>query len=402
MPPLFVPDPDGIDPQELVEQLGAELANRYAEVEDELIRQIARRAYRDLELQQLIAQSGDPVKYSEWLEANRRLAELAASRARWIREVQFEAMAMVERIRRANLAEQIVRVAAEEGEAAAIAQLRLAPRVVSEVTLTGSAFDAVGALVLDTQSRLEAMNTRITRYPQDAYQRIINLSAPMQLTGTVTSLVAQRQAVQRFLAEGVTGFIDRADRRWRIGTYAEMAGRTAASRAFETATTWRLGQAGVNLGQISGGFDACRHCAPWIGKIVSLDGTPPGPRLVPSAVADQMVTVQVHGTIEQARASRWGHPNDRCRIVGYLPGITVKQPNFEYNAQAEKDRERQRLLERRIRQAKRDGAVAGDDVTRRKSEREVKDLQRDMRDFLRETGRTRQNYREQLHFADGR
>lgn len=400
----FVPDPDYFDPQELVEQLGAELANRYAGAEDELIREIAKRAYRDIELQAAIPtatpERGDYLR--DWREKNRRLAELAGHRAQAIRELQFIAAGVVDRLRSEKLAEQLVEIAAREGEAAAAAQLGMARRLPATTTLTGSATQAVSSLVISLESRLEALNFRITRYPQDAYQRVISMTAPNQLLGIQTSQVAQRQAVQRFLSEGITGFVDRADRRWRIGTYSEMAGRTAVNRAFNDATTWRLGQAGVHLATIQGGFDACENCAAWIGKVVSLDGSPAGARIMPSAVADKPVTVMVAGTVEQARNAGWNHPNCRDRLVAYLPGTAVKQQDFKYNADAERARERQREIEREIRSAKRDAAVAGDDVSRKAAEREVSQLQGEMREYLQQTGRTRQNYREQLHFSDGR
>ncbi len=399
----FAPHPDGFDADDLIEQLGAALASRYAEVEDELIQQVAKRAYRDLQLQvEMAARPDRAATLADYARANRKFAELQAYRAQALRDLQFAAMAAVERIRADGLAQQVVAIAASEGEAAASAALRQARRLPIEAGATGSATQAVGALVVDLESRLEAMNSRITRYPQDAYQRIISFTAPMQLAGGQTPLVAQQQAVRRFLAEGITGFVDKAERRWRIGSYAEMAGRTAVARAHEDATIWRLGQSGMHLGQITGGFDPCKHCAPWIGKIVSLDGSEPGPRLVPSAVADATTTVFVDATIEQARATKWGHPNCRDRVVGYLPGISVKQSAVEYSEARDKERQRHRALERRVRAAKRDAATAPDEMARRRAERDVRDAQADLREFARETGRQRQSYREQLHFADGR
>src|SRR5690606_16035832 len=95
---------------------------------------------------------------------------------------------------------------------------------------------AVGALALSLQSRLEILNQRITRYPQDVYQHIVSLTAPTTLLGVTTSLVQQQETVRRFLREGVDAFVDRAGRTWRIGSYAEMAGRTAVARAYTDAS----------------------------------------------------------------------------------------------------------------------------------------------------------------------
>jgi hypothetical protein len=161
-------------------------------------------------------------------------------------------------------------------------------------------------------------------------------------------------------------------------------------------------QSGINLVTIVGRFDACKRCAPWIGKILSTDGTPPGVYELPHATENRAVSVTVVGTLDQARNAGWNHPNCRDKVVSYMPGLSVPQGDFEHNAAAEKERERQRKLERDIRAAKRDVALAPNDIARRQAEREVVEAQAAMRDFIERTGRARRSYREQSAFADGR
>jgi hypothetical protein len=403
--PLYVPDPDNLaDAADLIEELGAELAARYAEAEDELIRQVAKRAYRDMQLQRLLATAILTAEQQKTLSAridqNRAYAELAAYRAQTIRELQFLAIEVADKLRRANLAQTLIDIAAAEGEAAAAAMLRMARRLPGGGTLTPTASQAVASLTLDMSSRLEAMNWRITRYPQDAYQRVISFTASNTLLGTTTGVQGQAQAVQRFLSQGITGFVDKADRNWRIGSYAEMAGRTAVRRAYEEAGIWRMQQSGINLVTINGAIDACKKCAPWIGKILSTNGQT-GVVTLPHATNDTMVDVTIYGTLDQAKAAGWGHPNCRDRVAAYLPGLTIAQDPVEYSPEREVARTKQREIEREIRAAKRDAATAGDDVSRKRAEREVKELQAGLREHLAATGRTRSNYREQLHFADG-
>lgn len=406
MSPIYVPDPDNLaEAADLIEELGAELAARYAAAEDDLIREIAKRAYRDMALQRILATATLTAEQEKTLTArlaqNRAYAELAAFRAQTIRELQFLAVEVAEKLRRSNLAHELINIAAAEGEAAAAAVLRMAGRLPAGAGFTPSASQAVAALTLDLQSRLEAMNWRITRYPQDAYQRVISFTASSQMLVGQTSVIAQRKAVQRFLSQGITGFVDKAHRNWRIGSYAEMAGRTAVRRAYEDAGVWRMQQSGLNLVTIVGAIDACKKCAPWIGKILSTNGQT-GEVTVPHATRDEMVTVSIYGTLDQAKAAGWGHPNCRDRAVAYLPGLSIAQKPVTYSPEREAERARQRELEREIRSAKRDAAVAGDDVSRKRAEREVKELQAELRAHLEATGRKRSNYREQLHFADGK
>lgn len=406
----FVPDPDGFDVEDFIEQLSLDLSDRYREVEDTLIREVADRAYRDMRLAatdpNVVVAGG--LTAAERRRQNRILAELAGRRAQAIREVNALAVAMVDQLRRSGAAEDVVRTAMLQGEAAAVAQLGFASRTPAGLAGVGApasgsyAAQAAASMTASLQSRLETVNARITRYPQDAFQRIVSMTSPGAIMGATTSLAQQQATVRRFLSEGITGFVDVSGRRWTIGAYSEMAGRTAVNRAFNDATQWRLQQSGVNLATIVGGFDSCSKCGPWIGKIVSLDGSPAGPRIMPHATEDRMVTVTVAGSIQDARNAGWNHPNCRCRTVALSPGLSVPQADFEYNADAERARERQREIERSIRKAKRDAATAPDDVSRKRSQAELRELQAEMRQFLGQTGRSRSNYREQLHFADGR
>lgn len=400
---LFVPNPERESVEELIEELSRYLAQRYRDAEDELIREVAKRAVRDFRLASLLptAPGGMGMTAADRRARNRVLAELNAHRAMAARELQAIAMQMVSDLRREDLANRVIALAAAEGEAAAAASLRFAG--LSTITpIPGTASQAVAMVALSLESRLEVLNQRLTRYPQDAYQRIVSLYSPNTLLGITTSRIQQASAVQRFLSEGITGFVDKANRRWTIGAYAEMAGRTTVNRAFNDAGIWRMGQSSIHLVTVVRGLDSCRKCAEWAGKILSIDGTPAGPRTLPHATRDEAVTVNVAGTVEQARAAGWGHPNCRCRLVAYSPGLTIPQDDTTYDEDAEKERADQRALEREIRAAKRREASAMTDTDRRKAAQDVRDAQADMRDFIGRTGRNRQSYREQLGFADGR
>jgi len=407
---LFVPDPDGLPVEELIEQLALAIAARYAAAEDELIRELAVRARRDLELQGRLptAPGGLGLTAAERRQQNRLLAELAAHRARALRELQFVAAGVVDKLRQDGLARQMVTIAAREGEAAAAARLGLAGIAPSPFpgapfirTAGSTSTQAVAAVMMSLESRLEVLNQRLTRYPQDAYQRIVAMYSPNTLLGVTTSRVQQAQAVQRFLSEGIRDFVDRADRRWTIGSYAEMAGRTTVNRAFNDAGVWRMQQSSINLVTIVRGLDSCEKCAAWAGKNLSTNGVT-GPVTLPHATQQGDVTVIVDATVDQARAAGWNHPNCRCRLVPYLPGLTVPQSDTTYDPEAEKERAQQRAIEREIRRAKRAEAVAMDDVARARARQEVREGQAQMREFISRTGRQRQAYREQLHFADGR
>lgn len=400
---VFKPNPERASVEEFIEELSVYLASRYRDAEDALIREVAARAIRDFRLSSLLpdAPGGLGMTAAERQARNRVLAELAAHRAAATRELQAIALQIVGDLRSEDLANRLIGLAATEGEAAAAASLRFAGAP-SLAPVAATSSQAVAMVGLSLESRLEVLNQRLTRYPQDAYQRIVSLYSPNTLLGVTTSRVQQASAVQRFLAEGITGFVDKADRRWTIGAYAEMAGRTTVNRAFNDAGIHRMAQSSIHLVTVVRGLDSCRKCADWAGKILSTDGTPAGPRVLPHSTEDRAVTVDVAGTVDEARAAGWNHPNCRCRLVACSPGLTVPQEDTTYDEDAEKERANQRALEREIRSAKRREASAMTDTDRARAAADIREAQGDMRDFIRSTGRNRQSYREQLGFADGR
>lgn len=401
----YVPDSAGLPAWDLIEELGVNLAARYADAEDALIRAVAVRAYRDLELQDIVRQTTmtphmDDL-FARAIARNRALAELQATRAQSLRELQYLANEMAGKLGSREAALEVITTAWKEGEAAATARLGAATRLPQTTTLTGTSSQAATMLTLDLTSKLETMALRIARYPQDAYQRVISFTASNTILGAATNLASQQLAVQRFLGEGITGFVDKADRHWRIGSYAEMAGRTAVNRAFNDAGIWRMQQVGINLVTPVGASDCCEDCARYRGQILSTDGTT-GTITVPHSTSDEQITVVIFATLDQARQNGLGHPNDRCKFVSYLPGLTIPQAGQEYDPQAEADREKHRSIERDIRKYKRREAVAGTPADEKRAALKVKAKQAQMRDHINLTGRARASAREQLHFADGK
>lgn len=110
---LYQPDPE-ITSADLIDELGRVLAVRYMNAEDELIREIARRAYRDIELQaalQVVIDEAKPgIQYA--IERNRQLAELAGYRAQTLRDLQSLAVQVTGRLNDEHLAQDLIDTAA--------------------------------------------------------------------------------------------------------------------------------------------------------------------------------------------------------------------------------------------------------------------------------------------------
>lgn len=388
--PAFYTPPAGLTLDDLAERIAARVVDMYSSIEAELLALVARRILRQL--------PADP-------DLDDQIAV--------VRALQADARALLGRIP-PDLAVQIVQIAIEEGTAAAAGQLALHAGLPRTTSITPSAASTLAMIAADLGSAFDGVHLRILRYPIDAvgrfigtdvYQQTIARFAPLRMLGTMTTDEVRKRALAGFLEQGVTGFTDRLGRQWRIGSYTEMATRAATARAFVEAETHRYLQHGRGLISILGNNDACAHCARWFGKVLSIDGTPAGTYEYPHPTRDgETVTVIVAATLDEARAQGFMHPNCACSTAAYTPGFSVPTAASHYDPAAEAGRERQRYLERQIRDLKRKIAVAEatDDPARAaRLKVRVRERQKEIRDLIAQTGQKRRNDREQVHWADG-
>lgn len=380
---------------ELIEQLSSFLAGQYQTVETRLLAEIARRVARDLDA----------------TDATVRLAAIAE-----LRELTRRALADLDA---EALARRIVATALNEGTAAAIEQLGIAQAAAGKSVplrnaagellplatgITPNAVIASGQIALELTNALADVNARILRAVPDLYQQTTARFVGDRLLGGITGKASRAAQVVDFLSQGVTGFTDVANRRWRVGSYTEMASRTATNRAWIDAHVQQWAGAGLHLVSIVRGVDSCRECAAWGGKVLSTDGTT-GTIEAEHAITGEPVTVTIDGTLAQARAGGWNHPNCRCTLAVVFPGLTRPADDTTYDPERGAARDKLRALERRVREYKRRAELAealGDDVAAAAWRRKVRDAQAAIRDHIAATGQLRKPYREQLSYSDGR
>ena len=292
--------------------------------------------------------------------------------------------------------DRLMTTASEYGTAAALQELS-ALAGVRDLTATGVPGSLAAQLATaDLSSAFADVTRRILRYPQDMYQRAVGQSITDNLFGLTTNRQAQAAAWQKLVAQGVTGFVDRAGRQWNLATYTEMSSRTAARRAWEGQHVATMTQMGVDLVSLVVGSDACQKCAQQSGKILRTDSGPIGVLELQSMVGTGTVTVGVDGTLDEARAEGWDHPNCRCRPVAYLAGLSVVQDSTTYDPKAEAERAQLRDLERQVRAVKTQGAAAITDQQAAQAHRAQRDLQARIRAHTEATGLARQPAREQI------
>lgn len=227
------------------------------------------------------------------------------------------------------------------------------------------------------------------------YQRVITQASAAVEAGTSTRLSAASRALAKFADAGITGFTDKAGRRWELATYVEMAVRTHVANVMVDAHTDRIQSAGVRLVMVSEAPYECEKCKPWEGKILEIGG-PKGKHEVTVNRAGQRgsITVQVAGSLAEAREAGLFHPNCRHNVSAYLPGVTRTPEKADTKGVTYKDTQKLRQIERTARKWDRRRAVALSDEERAKAEAKFKYWRKQAREHTAKTGLPRKTNRE--------
>lgn len=243
---------------------------------------------------------------------------------------------------------------------------------------------AVETTALETATVITSQHQVILRTVHDRYRQ----AQQTTLTRALVSGESNRQAVQAMLNHmadtGITGFVDRAGRNWDMGTYADMAVRTGRMRALNQGHMdgWQAG--GVELVRVSQHPASHPWCYPYQGKLLAIKGGA-GPHTLTDRVTGEQVTVTAVATFNEAVARGYHHVNCRHSEGAYIPGFTSNQPEVVDEAENErqyKALQRQRQIERNIRQWKKREAVALTPEQQAYARRKVRNWQATQRDHI--------------------
>lgn len=322
----------------------------------------------------------------------KRLAELATVRARLERELGRSWPKVIRKV------QAVLDEARAAGQGMAIRDLEhagLPDRLPDQMAI------GIEAIAADTMLHLTRMPALILRDAVDAYQQIMATPVTMVTTGATTRLQATQEALTRFAKHGIDSFTDKAGRRWRIDSYAEMATRTGALHSMRFGYERTLTLAGEDLVMVTSHGYTCSKCGPWEGKILSLTGrTPTGWNVAEHATQDGvMVRFQVAGTLAEAREAGLFHPNCGHGMAMWLPGVsTPAEPGRDpktYEAS-----QQQRALERDIRLHKRELAAAITPEAATEARKKIRANQARIRDLIEAHPKlTRKSVREQIRTA---
>lgn len=280
---------------------------------------------------------------------------------------------------------EILAAAADRGQRAAVAQLDLLTRppgsdAYADRDVARGPLDRLAATLI---GRAVAAHSSMLRTVPDAYRAALARVLPASLVGVETRRQTAQQAWWNLARQGLTRFTDDAGRAWRLSSYVEMATRTATARAQIDAQHDRLAGAGQRLVIVQGSGDRCERCRPWHGKILSTDGSGASTVRVEHALRDGVyLDIDVAGSIGDARASGWNHPQCRCSTALYQAGVTRPTVLPRDDPAAYEARQRQRAIERQIRAAKEREQAALDPAAARTARAQTATAQARMRAHL--------------------
>ncbi|MGI5293156.1 phage minor capsid protein [Nonomuraea polychroma] len=367
------------------------IAAMYADAETALLERIAARVGKDL----------DNDDGQDW--ANKRLAEVTQLRKEAesiVRRLEAAAKAAAQRAVLDTWAEGMD--AAVRGAVLQVADAKLRrrlARVLQDARNLGakrgiSAGQGVAELAAQAVTLVTSVHEGALRAVDDIYRNVVAETAGRVLVGAETRREAAQWALDRFTQQGITGFTDSASppRTWNMASYVEMAMRTATARAAVDGHLSTLREAGINLVSVSRLPYTCSRCAPWEGEVLALSGAA-GTRVEENPATGVQVFVQVAGTVAEARLAGLMHPNCGHNLSAYLPGVSRPAPVVQSKT-TYADAQRQRYLERKIRENKRRAAVSLDDGARAKAAAKTDAYQQQLKELTKATGLRRKTSRE--------
>lgn len=245
------------------------------------------------------------------------------------------------------------------------------------------------ALLNEMQQANEQSERAALRYMNDVYRKTILRTAAAMQAGGQTLQQATDAATRDFLDQGIACIRYRNGRRVNISTYAEMALRTAGTRAMlmgEAAQRERFGLDTVLVSQ----YGACSPtCLPWQGLVYIDDVFQPyhGPR-TPGGTYGISRNGRQYPLLSVAMQGGLFHPSCRHILSTWVEGVSTRpRPMDKAKVEAAAQLEaKQRALERSVRKAKRQAAGLCDPAAAKAARARVRAAQKALRDFVADHG----------------
>ena len=223
----------------------------------------------------------------------------------------------------------------------------------------------------------------------------MNQGAIAVVTGTETRTQALKKAISQLADRGLYGLVDRAGRHWSPEAYMGMVIRTTSHNTAIDSVRAKQQDYNSDIFQVSQHPGARPLCYPYQGKFYSWSGAS-------GTYTDGNGAKHKYSGIQ---STSYGKPAGLFGIncghypLPQIPKVTIPQDKLEQDKKLYQESQQQRAYERDIRNAKRKReafAEAGLDDAAKEQEAVIRARQERMREFVKQTGRTRRYDREQI------
>lgn len=338
-----------------------EIAQSYADAELAILAQIRARLLK-----------GASLDTQAWATA--RLAEL--------QQLRGEALATLRQVNSgasAQINSTITDAYADGGQSALFDAREYLPERPSAVT-SAARRASVQAVAREVAEGTATAQSGVLRQVEDQYRAVVRSVVATVASGGMDRRAATGKALQDALGAGLkTG----PDGRMSLESYVAMATRTGVAKAMIQGHLDTMAANGLDLVYIHPGPRPCDRCDGWGNQILWRTSGPAGTVTMESVTTGEPVQVQVAGSLDQARTDGWGHPNCRCSVGAYLPGATdLPKEREPWDQEGYEAQQRQREIERTIRDWKRKAALATTPEEYDRAQAKVAQWQGAMRDWM--------------------
>lgn len=240
------------------------------------------------------------------------------------------------------------------------------------------------AIQASALERVESATQSILRTVPDQYAEAVRRAVVETNLGSRTYREAFDRNLKSFFKNGVSvAPANSRGARMSLTDYLGMATRTASARAAIEGHTAAMRANGLDFVMIQLGPRNCERCDVWANKVLTTSGGPLGDVESIDYNSGGRTVVKVEGTLEEARTGGWGHPNCRCGVQAYIPGITKVDPNRpEWDREGYEAQQQQRANENAIRKAKMEEVLANTPEEQAAARAKIQALQEKQRDLM--------------------
>ncbi|MGJ9487112.1 phage minor capsid protein [Actinotignum sp. GS-2025e] len=352
--------PDSFTPYNIVTDAARDIADYLWDVETRLLRDLALAVKLGLEV-------------DDWyIQKAREFIAFHEAADKYLTDAQRGLIALL-----AEVVDQVVPLAV----ASAAATIKIGPGRLTEYTqlrlaaLADAAKQTLTGLLGDPKRS-------ILRAVDDAYREVTSQTVAGVITGVETRIQATQLAINEYADRGISQFVAKDGKRWRIDTYAEMTARTTLGRTALQAAALSYQDWGYELVKVSDSPQECPLCTPWENEVLSLTGER-GRVPVEGNGPHPDGFVNVKAPLWEAADHGLFHPNCRHSISPYIHGyMKTGTATAEHDPETYAASQVQRYYERQARKWERRAHAALTDETKAKAYKRRAEYQARIRDLI--------------------